>query len=227
MRVVLDHTVMNGIGSLQYTGTSILMSEPEAGALFAEFGVDGGIRRLIGTLRRTNHEDDREVHLALNSGIPLVDPTGGFFFVFQTGEPVFRKYDREGRLVFERRVEGREIDPVIANLPTTWPTRRTEDGELPLVTPTVRAAAVDRTGDLWISFVAPYTYVYDRDGDKVRTVQFRGAGILLPGSLFFGRDGRLLVTPGLHTFDFRTGEAETVGKAGAYPDHLPKPQPPQ
>ena len=43
--------------------------------------------RSIGNLRRTGHEDDAEVHLALNSGIPLVDPTGGFYFVFQTGEP--------------------------------------------------------------------------------------------------------------------------------------------
>jgi hypothetical protein len=31
-------------------------------------------------------------------------------------------------------------------------------------------------------------------------VQFRGAGILAPDSLFFARDGRLLVTPGLYEF---------------------------
>jgi hypothetical protein len=207
MRVVLDHMVMNGIGSLQYSGTSLLMSQPEAGALFAEFGVDGSIRQLIGTLRRTNHEDDRELHLALNSGVPLVDPTGGFFFVFQTGEPAFRKYDRGGQLVFERHIEGREIDSLVANLPTTWQKRRTEEGELPLVTPTVRAAAVDREGNLWISFVVPYTYVYDRDGDKIRTLQFRAAGLVSPRSLFFGRDDRLLVTPGLYVFESRTGQA--------------------
>jgi hypothetical protein len=46
----------------------------------------------------------------------------------------------------------------------------------------------------------PYTYVFDRDGDKIRTVQFRGAGIMTPSSLFFGRNGRLLVTPGLYEF---------------------------
>ena len=200
-RVVLENAVLNGIGSLQYTGTSILMSQPETGALFAEFDLRGGVNRTIGTLRRTGHESDREVHLALNSGIPLVDPTGGFFFVFQTGEPVFRKYDRAGQLVFERHVEGREIDAVIASLPTTWPTRRTEDGEIPLVVPAIRTAAVDRGGQLWISFVVPYTYVYDPDGDKIRTVQFRGAGIVAPNSLFFGRNGRVLVTPGLYEFD--------------------------
>ena len=69
------------------------------------------------------------------------------------------------------------------------------------MTPTIRAAAVDRHGNLWLSFVVPYTYVFDPQGDKIRIVQFRGAGILSPDSLFFGPRGRLLVTPGLFEFD--------------------------
>jgi hypothetical protein len=203
MRVTLDNTVLNGIGSLQYTGTSILMSQPDTGALITEFALNGGVNRTFGRLRRTGHEDDPELHLALNSGIPLVDPHGGFFFVFQTGEPAFQKYDDAGELLFERHIEGREIDPLVAALPTRWPTRRTAEGEMPLVTPTIRTAAVDRDGRLWIAFVVPYTYVYDAEGDKIRTLQFRGAGLVHPNSLFFGKDGRILVTPGL--YEFRAG----------------------
>ena len=209
-RVVLDSSVLNGIGSLQYTGTSILMSQPETGALVAEYDLNGGVHRTFGRLRATGHEDDRELHLALNSGIPLVDPTGGFYFVFQTGEPVFRKYDAAGTLVFERRVQGREIDDLVANLPTKWPTRKTDDGEVPLVRPTVRTAAVDRDGSLWIALVVAYTYVFDRDGDKTRTVQFRGAGVLSPTSLFFGANDRVLVTPGLYAFARAGGAAAPV-----------------
>jgi hypothetical protein len=51
-----------------------------------------------------------------------------------------------------------------------------------------------------VSFVAPFTDVFDRDGDKVRMVQFRGAGAVTPNSLFFGPRGTLLVTPGLYEF---------------------------
>ncbi len=69
--------------------------------------------------------------------------------------------------------------------------------------PTVRAAAVDGAGRLWISLAVPYTYVYDAQGDKVRTVQFSAAGVISPTSLFFTRDGRLLVTPGCYEFDPR------------------------
>jgi hypothetical protein len=201
-RVQFGGFVLNGIGSLQYTGSSILMSQPETGALIAEYTLSGGVNRTFGHLRPTSHEDDTELHLALNSGFPLIDPEGGFVFVFQTGQPMFRRYDRAGLLLYERHIEGREIDEAIAKLPTAWPRRTTSEGEMPLVTPTVRTAAVDPAGNLWVSFVAvPYTYVYDRDGDKIRTVQFRGAGVISPAGLFFGHNGRLLVTPGLYEFD--------------------------
>jgi len=199
-RVTISTVVLNGIGTLQYTGRSILMSQPESGWLVSEYTLDGGVNRAFGALRATGHEDDRDLHLALNSGIPLVDPTGGFYFVFQTGQPAFRKYDRTGRLLYERHVEGREIDDLVNGLPTVWPRRPVGDDELPLVGPTVRTAAVDRAGRLWISFVVPYTYVYDGDGDKIRAVQFRAAGLMSPTSLFFGLHGRLLVTPGLYEF---------------------------
>jgi hypothetical protein len=205
-RVVFDSAVLSGIGSLQYTGTSILMSQPETGALISEYELNGGVHRTFGRLRHTGHEEDAELHLALNSGIPLVDPSGGFFFVFQTGEPVFQKYDAAGQLVFERRIQGREIDALVAALPSKWPTRKTDEGELPLVTPTIRTAAVDPAGRLWVAFTVPYTYVFDRDGDKIRTVQFRAAGIMSPNSLFFGGKGRLLVTPGLFEFPTRSPE---------------------
>jgi hypothetical protein len=202
-RVVLENAVLNGIGSLQYTGTSILLSQPETGALISEYELSGGVHRTIGRLRATGHESDPELHLALNSGIPLVDPAGGFFFVFQTGEPMFRKYDAAGQLVFERRIQGREIDALVAGMPTSWPTRQTSEGELPLVRPAIRTAAVDPGGHLWVAFTVPYTYVFDRDGDRVRTVQFRAAGIVTPSSLFFGRNGKVLVTPGLFEFPSR------------------------
>ena len=132
-----------------------------------------GTNRTFGNLRYTGHEDDRELHLALNSGLPLVDPTGGFFFVFQAGVPVFQKYDAAGRLMFERHIEGSEIDDFIRTLPTIWPQRPATNGEVPFVRPTVRTAAVDRAGNLWVSLAVPYTYVYGPDGDKIRTVQFR------------------------------------------------------
>jgi hypothetical protein len=200
-RVTIGNLMLNGAGSIQHMGKTLLISHPESGALFTEYSPGGFAQRSIGRLRVTGFEDDRELHIAMNAGLPLVDPTGGFYYVFITGTPLVRKYDSAGTLLFERHIEGRELDDYLAAQPKRWPRRRVQDKEVPFVTPSIRAAAVSNRGELWISFTVPYTYVYDRDGDKIRTVQFQGAGPINPTSLSFGPDGRLLVTPGCYEFD--------------------------
>lgn len=205
MRVVISGLALSGVGSLRYTGHSVLMSQPETGALFSDFSLTGTVQRNMGTLRLTGQETDRDVHLALNAGVPLVNPRGGYYFVFRAGIPMFRKYDSGGTLIFERHIEGPELDSTLLSLPTRWPRQKTGEGrELPVVPPLVRAAAVDADGNLWVSMTLPYTYVYNSSGEKIRTVQFRGAGIIAPTSLFFTHTGTLLVTPGC--YEFRTAK---------------------
>jgi len=196
-RITIGPLVVNGVGSMAFTGHTFLVNRPESGALISEFDTVGTVLRQFGALRRTGFERDPDVHLALNIGLPLVDPTGGFYFVFQTGVPVFQKYDASGALLYERHIEGPELDASIRSLPTDWPKR---NGTLPFVPPLIRTAAVDPSGRLWVSLMEPFTYVYDARGEKTRTVQFQGAGILAPASIFFTRTNRLLVTPGCYEF---------------------------
>ena len=201
-RLIHNAVVLSGVGSMTFTGRTFLVNN--SGALITEFDNHGAVARHIGTLRRTGYDTDRDVHLAMNIGVPLADPRGGYYVVFQAGIPAFRKYDANGVLLFERHVEGPELDGKIQTLPTTWQRRDTGSGRLPLVEPLIRTAAVDGSGRLWISLMLPFTYVYDAAGDKVRTVRFASAsGTLAPTSLFFSKAGRLLVTPGLYEFDSR------------------------
>jgi hypothetical protein len=199
-RITLGAAVLSGIGSIQFDGRSIFINQPETGALISELSLYGQPVRAFGELRKTGQEDP-DVQLALNSGMPLIDPTGGFYFVFSGGVPIFRKYDANGRLLFERHIEGPEVDDYLRSLPDVWPKRRNGDGDLlPYVPPSIRTAGVDRSGHLWISLMQPVTYVYDGSGEKVRTVQFKGADVLAPGSFFFTKDGRVLVAPGCYEF---------------------------
>lgn len=200
-RLRLGSLVLNGVGSMQFTGETFLINRPAYGALFSEFDLRGEVRRHIGVPRATPRDEDAALRQAFNVGLPLVDPTGGYYFVFQTGRPTFRKYAADGTLLFERHIEGVELDATIQALATEWPERRPEDGLEPLVPPVVRAAGVDASGRLWVSLVEPYTYVYDARGDKIRTIRFQAAGALAADSLFFTTRGTVLVAPGCYEFN--------------------------
>jgi len=203
--VVIEGVTISGLASLAYNGRSIFISQPSSGSLITERGLDGVSARAFGELRRTGHEDDHDVHFGLNSGLVVLNPEGGFYFVFVAGVPMFRKYDVLGNLIFERHIEGAELDDYMRNRPTTWVRRKTTAGEVPVIRPAVRAAAADASGSLWISLDVPYTYVYDRRGEKQRVVQFRAAGVLTPNNLSFTKAGRLLATPGCFLFDAKAG----------------------
>ena len=199
-RITLRNMVLSGIAGVEYTGRSIFLSQPELGAIIAEYAPDGRTIRTFGALRRTGHESDANVHLALNSGLVIANPAGGLYFVFLAGVPQFRKYDAAGTLVFERHIEGPELDQFVQTLPTTWQRRRVEEGEFPLVLPSVYAAAADASGHLWISLAVGTTYVYDGGGEKVRAVQFRAGSAISPTGMSFTPNGRVLITPGCYAF---------------------------
>ena len=48
----------------------------------------------------------------------------------------------------------------------------------------------------------------------IRVVQFKGAGVVSPSSLFFGPKGSLLATPGLYEYQVGSGGSEGSGGSG-------------
>ena len=199
-RITLENLVLNGIAAARYTGVTVLVNQPEQGALVREYSVTGAVQRQVGLLRRTGFEAEPDIHFAYNAALPLPTQDGGMYVVFLAGPPAFRKYSAGGVLEFERVIQGRQLDPIVQGMPTIWPRRSVDDVSYPLVRPTVRTAAVDPQGRLWVALPTSHIYVFDTDGEKVRTLQLVGAGVITPNSLWFARDGRLLVTPGLYDF---------------------------
>ena len=200
-RITFDDSVLSGVGTVEFTGREILMNQPELGGLITRFSLHGTPFHTFGVFRDTGHETERDVHLALNSGIPLTSNDGGFYFVFHAGVPLLRKYDASGEFLFERRIQGVELDPIVNTLPTQWSNRPSNGAsEIPLIRPSVRTAAVDRNNNLWVVLTTPFIYVYDSDGEKIRTISLRAAGLLQPSSLFFPDNTRMLVAPGCFEF---------------------------
>ncbi|HWK12381.1 MAG TPA: hypothetical protein VNR64_20125, partial [Vicinamibacterales bacterium] len=99
-QVTVGELYLSGLASLEYTGKTVLISQPENGALVVEYLPTGTPLRTFGDLRPTGQERDPAVHAALNVGIVLLNPKGGYYFVFLSGVPTFRKYDADGKLVF-------------------------------------------------------------------------------------------------------------------------------
>jgi len=200
LRVAINGVAINGIGSIQFASRSFFVNVPSRGRLVSELDVRGRTLRQFGLPRPTGQAPDPNLDALLNVGLPLINPAGGFYFVFQTGVPLFRKYDASGQLLFERHIEGPELDAAISALPTEWRPRPPDEGRMPIANALVRTAAVDRAGRLWVALNVPFTYVYDPQGNKIRTVQFDAAGPLVIRSLFFADRDRVLVTPGCYAF---------------------------
>jgi hypothetical protein len=159
-------------------------------------------QRTIGRLRRQGTSRSAILNLALNSGLPLVDPTGGFYYVFLTGEPMFRKYDAAGKLVFERHIEGREIDDLVATQPDDVADETGGRSRGPFRSadrPHRRRRSARSAVDIAASFRTPTSTT--RTATKRGTAQFSARAVISPTSLFFTRGGHILVTPGCYEFD--------------------------
>ena len=63
----------------RFSADGVALNQPETGALITEYGLAGTPLRSIGALRTTGHEADRQLHLAMNTGIPLPHPAGGYY----------------------------------------------------------------------------------------------------------------------------------------------------
>jgi hypothetical protein len=202
-RLSVNGVTFFGLGAIALGRETVVAGGQQPGALMTEFDREGNGLRSIGQMRPTGHESDPLAHRALNAGIPLIASDGSLIWVFTTGVPLLRKYAADGTLLYERHIEGPELDGPIQSLPQRYPTRPLNGREYPAVVGTVTAAAIDADDRVWVSLNVPFTYVYDRSGEKVRTVQFRGTETMTPTSFFFTPSGTVLVTPGCFEFSAR------------------------
>jgi hypothetical protein len=51
-----------------------------------------------------------------------------------------------------------------------------------------------------VALTVPFVYVYDTEGEKIRTIRLQAAGTIHADSLSFSNSNHLLVTPGCYEF---------------------------
>ena len=60
-RLAAGAMVLNGVGSMSFTGRTFLISRPETGALLTVLDNRGFVLQSVGALRKTGHESDKDV----------------------------------------------------------------------------------------------------------------------------------------------------------------------
>ena len=146
-QVILGNYAVTGISSLQFTGGSIFVSEPERGSLITEYSAPGTPQRTIGRLRDTGYEQERDLHLALNAGLPLdrSDRRLLLRLPHRTAD-VPEVTTRTASCCSSVTSKGARSTICWPRSRRRWPTRRIEDREVPFVQPMIRTAAVDPHG---------------------------------------------------------------------------------
>ena len=161
-RVALGTLSLTASARWRSTASSMLMSQPETGSLITEYGLPA---------RRPNHRAVPPDRARRRSRAAPGHERGHsgrrserrlLFRLHGRGADV-SQYDAKGGLVFERVIQGREVDPWWRR-PKRWPGRAaTRVAAGAAGRPNRRGG---RSGRLWISFVQPITYVFDAGGEK-------------------------------------------------------------
>ena len=190
-RVAIGSLVLSGVGSLVYTGPTVVLSGSDTGWLLT---VHAARRAYPQHRPAPRHRPRRRSRTAPRAERRSRAPRWGTAASSSSSSPARRPSagtSAPGEMMFERVIQGRDLesDPV-AVLPQRWPPAPSvcaggAAGRRQSSAPRLSI----REGALWVSFVLPFTYVFDADGEKIRTVQFRAAGVVAPSSLTFpGRD---------------------------------------
>lgn len=206
------------------TQNRLYLGQPEEGSLITVYSSTGIKLRSFGTLKKyseiygeTFRDKDVSHMTALNRVRLATDKDGSLYVSFMI-TPLIRKYGADGRLVFERRLEGPEIDRLMEAIQKRRYIATKSDGV------DVRIIALDpvidpANGNIMVPLVDGSIYVADRDGNKLSILRpawtNRGDGTFRPFVAGLGANGEFMVTPfpPKHWYRLTLANAKTVSMA--------------
>ncbi len=181
----------------------VLVNNPKGGSLFDvydQFGMLIGQRGSLLNPTEAYPDRPRLNRTTLNRGFILADDKDGVFVVFQFA-PIVQKWNVQGRLMWERRIGGEEIDRLVAGLfgeagGKKYSVKSTE-GE-PSLSIIVSASCLASTGELVVALSDQTLFRISPDGSSAVKIKPEGksrktfnAMAEHEGSLFFASESRL------------------------------------
>ena len=186
------------------TQNQLYLGQPEEGKLITVYSSTGTKLRSFGQLKKyseiygdANRDKDVTYKTALNRVRLATDKDGNLYVSFMI-VPLIQKYSPDGTLVFERRLEGPEIDHLMEAIHKRRYIATKVDGV------DVRIIALDpvidpANGSILVPLVDGSIYVADREGNKLNLLRpawtNRGDKTFYPFIAGLGANGEFMVTP--------------------------------
>jgi hypothetical protein len=202
----LEGRYLGGFPTTSYTGFAagaggeVFLGQPEKGKLVTVYSRDGKVLRSFGALKTFSEVygpgqpgDDEKWRNAVNRVKLSVAPDGGVLVSFMMA-PFIQKYTRDGRLVFESRLEGPEIDRLTQMALTTeggGNLTMSVDG-FPEHVMALEAVSLPG-GEIDVALTDGSVYVADAEGRKVSVLHPRARDRFTPEMIGLSPAGEMVV----------------------------------
>lgn len=182
----------------------LYVGQPDQGHLITVYSSSGKKLRSFGQLKKFSdvhgpavRDKDIQFRIAFNR-VRLTTGQNGDLYVSFMLTPLIQKYNAEGTLLFERRLEAPEIDRLLEAIEKKKYIGTKSDGA------DARIVALDpvidpASGNIMVPLVDGSIYVADREGNKLMLLRptwtAEGDGTFYPFVAGLGAKGEFLVTP--------------------------------
>jgi hypothetical protein len=211
----------------------VYLGQPEEGHLITVYSATGKKLRSFGQLKKfsqeygpTFAEQDDQYAVAVNRVRLSVDGHGDLYVSFML-LPLLQKYSPDGKLLFERRIEGTEIDELkeaIRRSKYLSTGRDGVDARIIALDP-----VIDQAGEhIFVPLIDGSVYVADMSGRRLcllhPQVQLKSGQTFYPFIAGLGARGELLVTPfpPKHWYKLVTPTGNMCGGAVQVAESIPK-----
>jgi peroxiredoxin len=186
------------------TENEIFLGQPQEDHLVTVYSSSGKKLRSFGQLKKFSEiygaafaDNDALYKTALNQVRLSTDKDGNLYVSFML-IPLIQKYSPQGKLLFEHKLEGPEIDRLMENIQKRkyiTGNRDGAEGRIIALDPVIEPA----TGNILVPLVDGSIYMADRDGNKLALLHpqwpEQATRTFYPYVAGLGAKGELLVTP--------------------------------